>query len=58
MGWASFMRLRAQRPVIPAEPEDFDTIADRSRTDVDLADLLGEHARFSVGLQVPDCRLS
>ena len=56
--WASFMRLRAQRPVIPGEPDDFDTIADRGRTDVDLADLLGEHARFGIGLRVPDCRLS
>ena len=56
--WAAFMRLRAQRPVIPEEPDDFDTIADRSRTDVDLADLLGEHARFGIGLRVPDCRLT
>jgi len=56
--WATFMRLRTQRPVIPAEPEDFDTIADRGRTNVDLADLLGEHARFGIGLRVPDCRLS
>jgi protein-L-isoaspartate O-methyltransferase len=56
--WASFMRLRAQRPVIPGEPDDFDTIADCGHTDVDLADLLGEHARFGIGLRVPDCRLS
>lgn len=32
--WATFMRLRAQRPVIPSEPDDFDAIADHSRTDV------------------------
>jgi protein-L-isoaspartate(D-aspartate) O-methyltransferase len=56
--WAAFMRLRAQRPVISSEPDDFDAIADRGRTDVDLADLLGEHARFGIGLQVPDCRLT
>lgn len=56
--WATFMRLRAQRPVIPDEPDDFDTLADHGRTDVDLADLLGEHARFGIGLQVPDCRLA
>jgi protein-L-isoaspartate(D-aspartate) O-methyltransferase len=56
--WATFMRLRAQRPVIPDEPDDFDTIAECSSTDIDLADLLGEHARFSIGLHVPDCRLS
>lgn len=56
--WASFLRLRAQRPVIPAEPEDFDALADHGRTEVDLADLLGEHARFGIGLRVPDCRLS
>lgn len=56
--WASFMRLRAQRPVIHAEPGDFDTLADHGHTDVDLADLLGEHARFGIGLRVPDCRLS
>jgi protein-L-isoaspartate O-methyltransferase len=56
--WATFMRLRAQRPVIPAEPDDFGTIADHGYTNVDLADLLGEHARFGIGLRVPDCRLS
>ena len=56
--WASFMRLRAQRPVIPAEPDDFDTTAELDHTDVDLADLLDEHARFGIGLHVPDCRLS
>lgn len=56
--WASFMRLRSQRPVIPDEPADFATTADHGHTDVDLADLLGEHARFGIGLQVPDCRLS
>ncbi|MGH3721945.1 MAG: methyltransferase domain-containing protein [Pseudonocardiaceae bacterium] len=56
--WAAFMRLRAQRPVIPGEPDVFDAIADRGRTDVDLADLLGEHARFGIGLRVPDCRLT
>ncbi|MGH3800954.1 MAG: methyltransferase domain-containing protein [Pseudonocardiaceae bacterium] len=56
--WAAFMRLRAQRPMIPDEPEDFDIIADRSRTDVDLADLLDEQARFGIGLRVPDCRLT
>ncbi|HWR48546.1 MAG TPA: hypothetical protein VN327_13180 [Pseudonocardiaceae bacterium] len=56
--WAAFMRLRAQRPVIPGEPDDFDAIADRGRTDVDLADLLAEHARFGIGLRVPDCRLT
>lgn len=56
--WASFMHLRAQRPMIPDEPADFDTIADHTRTDIDLADLLSEHARFGIGLRVPDCRLS
>jgi protein-L-isoaspartate O-methyltransferase len=56
--WASFMRLRAQRLVIPAEPDDFDTIAEISHTNLDLADLLEEHARFGIGLQVPDCRLT
>ncbi|MGB8997287.1 MAG: rRNA adenine N-6-methyltransferase family protein [Pseudonocardiaceae bacterium] len=56
--WAGFMRLRAQRPVIGDEPDDFDATADRGHTDVDLADLLGEHARFGIGLRVPDCRLS
>jgi protein-L-isoaspartate(D-aspartate) O-methyltransferase len=56
--WASFMRLRAQRPVIPAEPDNFDTIAEIGHTDVDLAGLLEENARFGIGLQVPDCRLS
>jgi protein-L-isoaspartate(D-aspartate) O-methyltransferase len=56
--WASFMRLRAQRPVIGGEPGDFDATADRGHTDVDLADLLSEHARFGIGLRVPDCRLS
>ena len=56
--WATFMRLRAQRPVIPGEPENFDALAERSRTDVDLADLLGEHARFGIGLHLPDCRLT
>jgi hypothetical protein len=30
--WAVFMRLRAQRPVIPAEPENFDTIAELTST--------------------------
>jgi hypothetical protein len=58
VGWASFMRLRAQRPVIGDEPDDFDTTADRDHTNVDLADLLGEHARFGIGLRVPDCRLA
>lgn len=58
VGWATFMRLRAQRPIIPGEPDDFDALADRGRTDVDLADLLGEHARFGIGLHVTDCRLS
>lgn len=56
--WATFMRLRAQRPVIPGEPENFDTLAERSSTDIDLADFLGEDARFGIGLHVPDCRLS
>jgi protein-L-isoaspartate(D-aspartate) O-methyltransferase len=56
--WASFMRLRAQRPVIGDEPDDFDATADRDHTDVDFADLLSEHARFGIGLRVPDCRLS
>ena len=52
------MRLRAQRPVIGDEPDEFDATADRDHTDVDLADLLSEHARFGIGLRVPDCRLS
>jgi hypothetical protein len=52
---ATFMILRAQRPMIP---DDFDVISERSRTDVDLADLLGEDARFGIGLHVPDCRLT
>ncbi|MGH3798265.1 MAG: methyltransferase domain-containing protein [Pseudonocardiaceae bacterium] len=56
--WAAFMRLRAQRPVIPDEPDDFDTIAARSTTDIDLADFLGEQARFRIGLHLPDCRLT
>jgi protein-L-isoaspartate(D-aspartate) O-methyltransferase len=56
--WAIFMFLRAQRPRIPDEPDDFDVISERSRTDVDLADLLGEDARFGIGLNVPDCRLT
>ncbi|MGH3815970.1 MAG: methyltransferase domain-containing protein, partial [Pseudonocardiaceae bacterium] len=50
MDWATFMRLRAQRPVIPDEPDDFDDIAQRTTTDIDLADFLGEDARFGVGL--------
>ncbi len=56
--WATFMLLRTQRPVIPDEPDDFDLICERSRTDVDLADVLGEDARFGIGLHVPDCRLT
>ena len=56
--WASFMRLRSQRPVIGDEPADFNTIAQTSRTDADLAQLLEENARFGIGLRVPDCRLS
>ncbi|MGH3898183.1 MAG: methyltransferase domain-containing protein [Pseudonocardiaceae bacterium] len=56
--WATFMRLRAQRQAIPDEPGDFDAIADHSMTDVDLADLLGEDARFGIGLHLPDCRLT
>ncbi|MGH3932312.1 MAG: methyltransferase domain-containing protein [Pseudonocardiaceae bacterium] len=56
--WAMFMRLRAQRPVIPDEPDDFNVIAERSTTDIDLADFLGDDARFGVGLHVPDCRLT
>ncbi|MGH3897742.1 MAG: methyltransferase domain-containing protein [Pseudonocardiaceae bacterium] len=56
--WATFMLLRKQRPVIPDEPADFDAISDRSRTDVDLADFLGEDARFGIGLHVPGCRLT
>lgn len=56
--WATFMRLRAQRPTIRDEPDNFDTIADRSRTDVDLADFLNEDARFGIGLHLPDCRLT
>ncbi len=56
--WATFMRLRAQRPAIPDEPDNFDTIAERFRTDIDLADFLGDDARFGIGLHVPDCRLT
>jgi hypothetical protein len=56
--WATFMRLRAQRPVIPDEPEDFDTLAERSTTDIDLADFLGADARFGIGLYLPECRLN
>ncbi|MDQ2880638.1 MAG: protein-L-isoaspartate(D-aspartate) O-methyltransferase [Actinomycetota bacterium] len=56
--WATFMLLRSQRPVIPDEPEDFDAISERSGTDLDLADFLGEDARFGIGLHVPDCRLT
>ncbi|MGH3872802.1 MAG: rRNA adenine N-6-methyltransferase family protein [Pseudonocardiaceae bacterium] len=56
--WATFMLLRTQRPMIPDEPDDFDTISERSRTDLDLADFLGDNARFGIGLHVPDCRLT
>jgi protein-L-isoaspartate(D-aspartate) O-methyltransferase len=56
--WATFMLLRSQRPVIPDEPDDFHAISEESRTDVNLADFLGEDARFGVGLHVPDCRLT
>jgi protein-L-isoaspartate(D-aspartate) O-methyltransferase len=56
--WATFMLLRTQRPVIPDEPDDFDALSERSRTDVYLADFLGEDARFGIGLHVPDCRLT
>lgn len=58
VNWATFMRLRAQRPAIPDEPEEFDTIAERCTTDIDLADFLGDEARFGIGLHVPDCRLT
>jgi hypothetical protein len=58
LDWATFMLLRTQRPVIPDEPDDFDALSERSRTDVDLADFLGEDARFGIGLHVPDCRLT
>lgn len=44
--------------LIPDEPDDFDVVAQPSTTDVDLADFLGEDARFGVGLRVPDCRLT
>lgn len=44
--------------MIPDEPEDFDAISKRSRTDLDLADFLGEVARRGIGLHVPDCRLT
>lgn len=56
--WATFMRLRAQRPVIPDEPDDFDVIAQHTTAEVDLADFLRDDARFGVGLHVPDCRLT
>lgn len=56
--WATFMCLRAQRPAIPDEPDNFDTIADRCTTDVDLADFLSEDARFGIGLHLPGCRLT
>lgn len=56
--WVAFMRLRGQRPIIPDEPDDFEAVADCSTTDIDLASFLGEDARFGVGLQVPDCRLT
>ncbi len=56
--WATFMRLRAQRPVIPDEPDDFAAVAERSTTDIDLTDFLSDDARFGVGLHVPECRLT
>jgi hypothetical protein len=44
--------------IVRPKDDDDGRHTDRGRADVDLADLLGEHARFGIGLRVPDCRLS
>lgn len=56
--WASFMRLRGQRPAIPSEPANFEEIADRHPIgDLDVEAFLSDGARMGVGLHLPDTRV-
>jgi protein-L-isoaspartate O-methyltransferase len=58
VGAANFMRLRAQAYRVTDEPDDFDTIAMRSTTDLNPREVLGNHARLAVALRLGECRAS